>query len=191
MVSVNTWYLLLKSESKVFHVDTSLPAQVLYLLLLLRRRIISASACTLTGHYVLQDTCSQTQRNKWAHALKTPIHLSILGIQFSLSCFSSASPNGWLNQLCSAPFKSSGMPVCCQRLASEPGGNRVAGGEAAHLLLSTSLKSAFIKKQRKGKKQNKDKNSCISLWCASVHLQAWYMDTGAIIPYVKICDTKK
>lgn len=104
IVSVSTRYQLLKSQTKVFDVDTRLPAQVPYLLLQWRRRrqwIISVSVCALAGHYVLQDTCSQTQGNKWAHALKTPIHLSILGVQFSLSCFSSVSPNGWLNQLCS------------------------------------------------------------------------------------------
>lgn len=61
IASVKTRYQLLTSDSKVFDVDTSLPAQVLYLLPL---RIISACACTLAGHYVLQDTCSQTQGNK-------------------------------------------------------------------------------------------------------------------------------
>lgn len=46
--------------------------------------IISTFLCTLSDHDVLPDTDSQTQRNKWRHAhTPPPIHLSILGMQFS------------------------------------------------------------------------------------------------------------
>lgn len=55
------------------------------------------------------------------------------------SCFSSAFPNGWLNQLCGAWFKSSGMLGYCQRLVRQQGGNKVSGGEQ----LTSS--STFIK----------------------------------------------
>jgi len=73
-----------------------------------------------------------------------PIHLSILGIQFSLR-FSSAFPNGWLNQLCGAWFKSSGMLAYCQRLVGQQGRNNVTGGEQSSPLLLASLKSSSIK----------------------------------------------
>lgn len=59
---------------------------------------------------------------------ETPIHLSILGIQFSPR-FSSAFPNGRLNQLCGAWFKSSGMLAYCQRLVGQQGGSKVTGGK--------------------------------------------------------------
>lgn len=46
--------------------------------------IISTFLCTLSDHDVLPDTDSQTQRNKWRRAhTPPPIHLSILGMQFS------------------------------------------------------------------------------------------------------------
>lgn len=105
--------------------DTSLPTQVVYLL---RADPICLPPYTYRPLCASRHRQSNTQKQMNARA-QTPIHLSILGIQFSPSCFSSAFPNGLLNQLCRAPFKSSGMLVCCQRLVSEPGGSRVTGGE--------------------------------------------------------------
>lgn len=84
---------------------------------------------------MLPDPDSQTLRNKWT---QTPTNANpLVHIRYTIfpSCFSSTFPNGWLNQLCGAPFKSSGMLGYCQRLVR----NKVTGGEQ----LSSS--STFIK----------------------------------------------
>lgn len=88
---------------------------------------------------MLPDTDSQTLRNKWT---QTPTNANpLVHIRYTIfpSCFSSTFPNGWLNQLCGAPFKSSGMLGYCQRLVRARRGNKVTGGEQ----LTSS--SAFIK----------------------------------------------
>lgn len=139
-----------QSEARVFHVDTSLPTQVVYLL---RADPICLPPYTHRPLCASRHRQSNTQKQMKARA-QTPIHLSILGIQFSPSCFSSAFPNGWLNQLCRAPFKSSGMLIRCQRLVSEPGGNRVTGGE--RLTSSFSLiKIRFYHKRAEQKTKKK------------------------------------
>lgn len=119
---------------KVFHVDTSVdstgglsaPADHIYLPLYTHRPLCASSPRQLNR---------EKQMNT---STLTPIDLSILGIQFSPR-FSSAFPNGWLTQLCGARFKSSGMLGFCQRLVTQPEGNKVIGGEQ----LTSS--STFIK----------------------------------------------
>lgn len=99
------------------------------------------SLCTLSDHNVLLDTDSQTQRNKWRRThTPTPIHLSILGIQFSplvLLCFSK-----WMIKS-TMRFKSSGMCGLCQRPVRQPGGSKVTSREELGSPLP-SLKSTFI-----------------------------------------------
>lgn len=56
-----------------------------------------------------------------------------------LSCFSSAFPNGWLNQLCGAWFKSSGMLGSCQRL------DGTAGRKQSYWRRAALCRPAFIK----------------------------------------------
>lgn len=114
----------LQFKVKVFHVDISFdstgglstPADRIYLPLYTHRPL-----CSLR--------LRQSNREKQMNAsTQTPIHLSILGIQFS-PWFSSAFPNGWLNQLCGARFKSSGMLGFCQWLVTQPEENKVIGVE--------------------------------------------------------------
>lgn len=92
--------------------------------------------------YMLPDTDGQTHRNKWT---QTPTNANpLVHIRYTIfpSCFSSTFPNGWLNQLCGAPFKSSGMLGHCQRPARERRGNKVTGGEQL-TSSSTFIKTCF------------------------------------------------
>lgn len=134
---VKVFIFRLQSKVKVFHVGISfnstgglsIPADRIYLPLYTHRPLCSSRP-------------RQSNREKQTNAsTQTPIHLSILGIQFS-PCFSSAFPNGWLNQLCGAQFKSSGMLCFCQRLVTQPEGNKVIGGEQL-TSSSTFIKSCF------------------------------------------------
>lgn len=84
------------------------------------------------------QTLKLTDTNEHKHSRTANPLVHIRYAIFS-SCFSSAFPNGWLNQLCGAWFKSSGMLGYCQRLVGQQGGNKVTGGEQ----LTSS--STFIK----------------------------------------------
>lgn len=89
--------------------------------------------------------CSQTQTvthketNEGAHT-PPPIHLSILGIQFSPLVLLRSSK--WMIKS-TMRFKSSGMCGYCQRLVRQPGGSRVPRREKISPPLP-SLKSTFI-----------------------------------------------
>lgn len=123
---------------KVFYVDTSFlntgslsaPADCIYLPLY-----------THTPLCASRQTLKHTDTNEHKHSRNANPLVHIRYTIFS-SCFSSAFPNGWLNQLCGAWFKSSGMLGYCQRLVRQQGGNIVAGGEQLPL---PSLKSASIR----------------------------------------------
>lgn len=103
--------------------------------------ILSTFLCTLSDHDGLPDTDSQTQRNKWRRThTPPPIHLSILGIQFSPLVLLRVSK--WMIKS-TMRFKSPGMCGCCQRLDRQPGGSRATRREKISPPLP-SLKSTFI-----------------------------------------------
>lgn len=148
-------YLMWKS---LMWIPTS-QTQVVYLLLLM----VSTFLCTLIHHYVLQGprhSNAQTQMNTSTQQL--PIHFSILGIQFSLG-FSSAFPNGWLNQLCGAWFKSLGMLARCQRQVDpESREEKKLLEESSSPLPLASLKSASIKMYLRSTEQIQFNNFFVS-----------------------------
>ena len=87
------------------------------------------------------QTLKHTDTNEHKHSRNANPLVHIRYTIFS-SCFSSAFPNGWLNQLCGAWFKSSGMLCYCQRLVRQQGGNKVSGGEQL-TSSSTFIKTCF------------------------------------------------
>lgn len=124
------WFNL-SSKVKVVHVDSSF----------LNTGGLSAPAdsiCPKSTHRALcaskdkshrrSQTLKHTDTNEHRHSTNTNPLVHIRYTIFS-SCFSPAFPNGWLNQLCGAWFKSSGMLGCCQLLDRQQGGSEVTGGD--------------------------------------------------------------
>lgn len=113
--------------------------QVAYLLLLIVSTFLQLCIIMCFKSLAAQtQTLKHTDPNEHKHSRNTNPLVHIRHTIFS-SCFSSAFPNGWLNQLCGAWFKSSGMLSDCQLLDRQQGEKKVTGGEQ----LTSS--STFIK----------------------------------------------
>lgn len=121
--------------------------------------------------------CFQTQTVKHRETNEHK-HLNdnaLVHIRYTIfsSCFSSAFPNGWLNQLCGARFKSSGMLGYCQWLVRQPGGSRVTGGE--QLTSSYAFIKIFIYQEKSG--INGAKNKFLSR-CSPAYTHTVHSDRG-------------
>lgn len=151
---------------KVFYVDTnflntggfSAHADHIYLPLYTHRPLCASRAQTLKHTVTNEHKLSRTS-NPLVH-----IRYTIFS-----SCFSSAFPNGWLNQLCGAWFKSSGMLSYCQRLVAQPGGSTVTGGEQL-TSSSTFIKVCFYQDENSGQETKEFENTYTILLCFSVIL---------------------
>lgn len=138
-VNLRNSCVFLRSAVKVFHVDTSFlsaaalsaPDDHIYLSLYAFRPCCAA----------LRHRQSNTKKQMRAHThTPPPIHLSILGIQFSPLVLLRFSK--WMIKS-TMRFKSSGMCGYCQQLVRQPGGSRVSRREKISPPLP-SLKSTFI-----------------------------------------------
>lgn len=140
MTAVSLWNsrVFLRSEVKVFHVDTSFLSVA---------ALSSPDDHIYLPLYTFRPWCaprhrqSNTKKQMKAHTnTPPPIHLSILGIQFSPLVLLRFSK--WMIKS-TMRFKSSGMCGYCQRLVRQPGGSRVTRREKIGPPLP-SLKSTFI-----------------------------------------------
>lgn len=111
---------------RVFYVVTSLLNTGLSVgdswLYLLSPAFSQTSMCLETT-----ETLSEKDTNEHRHSTSANPLVHIRHTIF-LSCFSSAFPNGWLNQLCGAWFKSLGMLGYCQLLDGWRAGSKVTEG---------------------------------------------------------------
>lgn len=121
------------------------------------------------------QTLKHTDTNEHKHSRNANPLVHIRYTIFS-SCFSSAFPNGWLNQLCGAWFKSSGMLGYCQRLVRQQGGNKVTGGEQL-TSSSTFIKICFYRGESQMNRAEKHFLSSQRIHkmsrCSPAHTQWW------------------
>lgn len=155
------------SEVKDFYVDTnflntgglSAPADRIYLPLYTHRPLRASRPQTL----------KHTDTNEHKHSRTANPLVHIRYTIFS-SCFSSAFPNGWLNQLCGAWFKSSGMLGYCQRLVRQQGGNKVTGGEQQLTSFSSFTEICFYQDESQIKRADRvQKYFCLFKELTSCH----------------------